>query len=151
MTRLYDGEIAGLTFKAGVLTTPEARVADPDATAAAMVGYMRRHGLEFRDGKLVVLDRPAAGRPDYPDAVRVGTPLRDATVNPRPRDHTRPVGATVEDVPDGTVKDVMAWVDGDPARAQAARDAEMRRPADKWRVSLMDRLHPLLDRTHEEA
>jgi hypothetical protein len=47
------------------------------------------------------------------------------------------------DVPEGTVADVMCWVDDDPARARAALDEER---ANANRVSLINQLEPIADR-----
>lgn len=51
-----------------------------------------------------------------------------------------------EQVPEGTVADTLAWVDGDPARAQAALDAEY---AGANRSSLINQLEPIA--AQEEA
>lgn len=83
----YTGTIAGVTFKAGLTTD---RVT-PDVRA-----YASRHGLRFDGDKLVIealagpppADSRTLGRPTI-----VGTPLRDAAIDPRPEDFLPPVNA----------------------------------------------------------
>lgn len=59
-----------------------------------------------------------------------------------PVQDVEPVGDVDGDgVPDGSVKEVLAWVDADPARAQAAIEAENARP--KPRPSLVAELSKL--------
>lgn len=51
----------------------------------------------------------------------------------------------VLEVPAGTIKEVMAWVDNDPERAQLALDTEVDRPKDDVRSSLVNNLQELID------
>lgn len=53
-----------------------------------------------------------------------------------------PSDAPVDEVPAGTVDDVLAWVGGDPARAAAALEAETSAPSP--RSSLVGRLSALI-------
>lgn len=78
----YDGTVVGVEFKDG-----KAETSDPAALA-----YFRRHGY-------TVGGRRDVAEPDPPiDAreatgQRVGTPLRDAAVDPRPGDYLPPTNA----------------------------------------------------------
>jgi hypothetical protein len=49
---------------------------------------------------------------------------------------------TGADVPTGTISDVLSWVDGDPARAQAALDVELAKSSP--RVTLLDHLEHVI-------
>jgi hypothetical protein len=58
-----------------------------------------------------------------------------------PADPTPDADPGIGDVPGGSIEDVMAWVDGDPARALAALEHERAKPSP--RKSLIDRLEKL--------
>jgi hypothetical protein len=83
----FEGDVAGVTFEAGVGET-----SDPAALA-----YFRRHGygVDGRAPQVPSEDRPVDAR----DAVgeKVGTPLRDAAVDPDPNDFLPPINAGLAD------------------------------------------------------
>lgn len=118
----YTGTIAGVAFEDGRSESPL-----PPAVRA----YASRHGLTVDDdGRLLI------GTPDEPDRIdsrdvtetKVGTPLRDAAVDPRPGDFLPPINAGEAD-PHGP-EVVAPHVHGAPDRpvrpdtAPAARDSD---------------------------
>lgn len=82
---------------------------------------------------------------DVPDE-QVETLLRLGHIAVRVEPDPAPDGPVVDvagdGVPDGSAKDVLAWVDGDPERATAAWDAEQAR--DKPRATLLADLTKLV-------
>jgi hypothetical protein len=57
-------------------------------------------------------------------------------------DDLPPAGPDADPVPDGSITDVMAWVDGDQDRAERALDAELHR--EPQRATLVSQLSALL-------
>lgn len=93
--RGYTGSIAGVEFDDGTAVTEPGAVPNPGRALRAIVGYARRHGLEIVDDRLVVPEPGDVERPDTRDVTetKVGTPLRDAAVDPRPADFLPPINA----------------------------------------------------------
>lgn len=90
--------------------------------------------ITTHDGQAVMLPAPAmppdsgierAPEPDPADAPPVTVPDEEAPPSPVEVD---PIEPEPLEVPDGSAKDIRAWVDGDPARAAAALAAERARP-----------------------
>ena len=86
----FKGEVAGVAFSKGVAEV------DPKEHAAA-IGYFRRRGYGIGKAAKVEPDRPE--RVDAREATRrtVGTPLRDAAVDPEKGDFLAPINAGKED------------------------------------------------------
>lgn len=81
--RGYDGLSAGVQFKNGVANTD-----DPRALA-----YFARAGYGIGAYKAPPAATPAVDARDAAERVVLGTPLRDAAVDPRPGDFLPPVNA----------------------------------------------------------
>lgn len=87
----FKGEVAGVAFSKGVAEV------DPKEHAAA-IGYFRRRGYGIGKAKAEQPSQPQ--RPvDAREAARqtVGTPLRDAAVDPKKGDFLAPINAGKED------------------------------------------------------
>ena len=82
-------EVGGVTFRKGVATV--------DRSDTQALAYFRRHGYiiegELMEGETI---RPIDAR-DAATAVKVGTPLRDAAVDPDPNDFLPPTNAGLAD------------------------------------------------------
>jgi hypothetical protein len=86
MSRGYTGTIAGVEFDDG----------SPDRDInAAVRAYASRHGLRVDGDRLVVVESDDEPRVDSRDVTeqKVGTPLRDAAVDPKPGDFLPPINA----------------------------------------------------------
>lgn len=86
MSRGYTGTIAGVEFDDG---TPDGGI------TAAVRSYANRHGLRLDGDRLVVVEEGDEDRIDSRDITeqKVGAPLRDAAVDPKPGDFLPPINA----------------------------------------------------------
>lgn len=94
---LYTGTIAGIEFKDGEpVSATDAAQAKAASTISAVAAYAKRHGLTFGDDDLLYVGPalPVAAVDARDAGTRlVGTPLRDAAVDPKPSDYLPPTNA----------------------------------------------------------
>jgi hypothetical protein len=79
----FNGTVAGVQFEDGKAETD----------SAAALAYFARHRYGIGSSKPTPPERPEPADPREVSAVRVGTPVRDGAVDPRPGDYLGPTNA----------------------------------------------------------
>jgi hypothetical protein len=88
--RSYNGRLGEIQFRDGVAEVDEAK-------HAGAMAYMRRAGYGIGAKPVPPEPEPPQADARQPASVMVGAPLRDAAVDPKPRDFLPPLNAGKED------------------------------------------------------
>lgn len=152
--RIMDGEAVGPVYPDGISDDAKATILerfDVQRAVDAVRSYARRHGLVFDGGRLLVPDADDQAGVDSRDVstVKVGTPLRDAAVDPRRGDYLPPTNAGKAD-PHGPLvvspelhgsEGVRPVLPGSVDAAPAQEVAETADAADQTDVDLAEPKH----------
>lgn len=122
---------------AGVPDDSQLRIQYGDGAGEELAGLTASHA--YADSGTYTVTAEVTG----PDGVRRGAIAEVVVIGLlTPYNEAETVNATgSSDVPEGTSREILAWVDGDAGRAQAALDAENGRTAP--RVTLISELEKL--------